>query len=105
MKFRMATALALSLALSSFATPAAFAEQQAAQFRTVAPQSFSAEELRAYGLSSEDAAQVGALQAQGYEVRVLSPEEAQNYSGGISNRTWWIIGAVVVVVAIAVAVD
>ena len=44
MKFRLATALALSLALA--AAPA-LAEPQTAQFRTVAPQSFSAQDLRA----------------------------------------------------------
>lgn len=101
MKFRLA--IALALALSSVSAPVAFAEQQTAQFRTVAPRVFSAEDLRSYGLSAEDAAQVGALQAQGYAVRVLPAEEAAQYSGGISNRTWWIIGGVVVVAAIIVA--
>ncbi len=102
MKFRLATALALSFALT--ATPVALAEQQAAQFRSVAPQSFSAEDLRAYGLSANDATQVAELQRQGYQVRVLSAEEAAQYSGGMSNRTWWIIGAVVVI-AVVLASD
>jgi hypothetical protein len=61
--------------------------------------------LQRYGLSAEDAAEVRALQEQGYQVRVLTPEEASQYSAGISNRTWWIIGAVVVIAAIVVAVD
>lgn len=102
MKFRLATALALSLAFTSVAAPAAFA-QQASQFRTVEPRSFSTEDLQRYGLSAQDAAQVRALQEQGYAVRVLTPEEAAQYSGGMSNRTWWIIGAVVVVAAIVAA--
>jgi hypothetical protein len=102
MKFRLATALALSFALT--AAPVALAEQQAAQFRSVAPQSFSAEDLRAYGLSANDATQVAELQRQGYQVRVLSAEEAAQYSGGMSNRTWWIIGAVVVI-AVVLASD
>jgi hypothetical protein len=101
----LAKALALSLVLTSFAAPAAFAEPQAAQFRTVEPRQFSAQELRSYGLSASDAAQVRALQEQGYEVRVLSSEEAQAYTGGLSNRTWWIIGAVVVVAVIVAAAD
>lgn len=102
MKFRLATALALSLAIT--AAPVALAEQQTAQFRSVAPQSFSAEDLRAYGLSASDAAQVAELQRQGYQVRVLSAEEAAQYSGGMSIRTWWIIGAVVVI-AVVLASD
>jgi hypothetical protein len=103
MKFRLATALALSLAFTQ-AAPAAFA-QEPVQFRTVAPQVFTAEDLQRYGLRADDAAQVSALQRQGYQVRVLTPEEAAQYQAGISNRTWWIIGAVVVVAAIVVAAD
>ncbi|MEQ1617773.1 MAG: hypothetical protein ABL883_05465 [Terricaulis sp.] len=103
MKFRLATALALTLAFTSMATPIATAEQQAAQFRTVAPQAFSTAELQAYGLSANDAAQVAELQRQGYQVRVLSAEEAAQYSGGMSNRTWWIIGAVVVIAVVVAA--
>lgn len=104
MKLRLVRALALSFALTSIAVPAAFAETPA-QFRAAAPQAFSAEDLQRYGLSSDDAAQVRSLQQQGYQVRVLTPEEAQQYTGGISNRTWWIIGGVVLIAAIVVAVD
>lgn len=105
MKFRLSTAIALSLALAPLAAPAAYAQEQAAQFRTVAPRAFSAEELRAYGLNADDAAQVRTLQEQGYQVRVLPAEEASQYSGGMSNRTWWIIGGVVVIAAIVLAAD
>ena len=101
----MSIVIALALTLSSVSAPAAFAEQQAAQFRTAEPRAFSAEDLRSYGLSAEDARQVGALQAQGYAVRVLPAEEAAQYSGGISNRTWWIIGGVVVIAAVVLASD
>jgi hypothetical protein len=104
MKLRLASAVALCLAFTQIAAPAAFA-QEPAQFRTVAPQAFTAEDLQRYGLSAEDAAQVTALQQQGYEVRVMSPEEASQYSAGISNQTWWIIGAVVIIAAIVVASD
>jgi hypothetical protein len=96
--------LALSLAFTQIAAPAAFA-QEPAQFRAAAPRAFSGEDLQRYGLSAEDAAQVSALQQQGYEVRVLSAEEASQYTAGMSNRAWWIIGAVVVIAAIVVAAD
>lgn len=102
MKLRLASVLALSLALTSFAAPAAFA-QEPAQFRAAAPQSFSAEDLQRYGLSQGDATQVQRLQQQGYGVRVLTPEETRQYTGGMSNRTWWIIGGVVIIAAIVVA--
>lgn len=102
MKLHIASVLAISLAFSSFGASGALA-QEAAQFRTVEPRSFSTEDLQRYGLNAEDAAQVRALQEQGYQVRVLTPEEASQYSGGLSNRTWWIIGGIVVVAAIVAA--
>jgi hypothetical protein len=103
MKFRLATALALSLAFTSMTAPAALAQQQTSQFRTVEPQTFTADELQRYGLSAEDAAQVQAYQEQGYQVAVLTPDEAEQYTGGLSTRTWLIIGLVVVVIAVAAA--
>lgn len=102
MKFRIATVVAFSLAFAQITAPAAMAETQ---FRTVERQAFSNEDLQRYGLSADDAAQVQAYQRQGYQVRVVTPEEASQYQAGISNRTWWIIGAVVVIVAVAAAVD
>lgn len=106
MKFRLASALALSLAFSQIAAPAAFAEEQATQFRTVAAQSFSSAELQRYGLSSADAAEVHALQQQGYQVRVVTPEEAAQYTGGqFTSTQWLVIGIVVLLVVVAVAAD
>lgn len=105
MKLRLASVLALSLAFTQVATPAAFAQEPATQFRSVEARSFSAEELQAYGLTAEDAAQVQAYQDQGYTVQVMTPEEASQYTGGLTNTTWLIIGLVVVVVAVAVASD
>ena len=104
MKLRLASVLALSLAFTQVAAPAAFA-QEPAQFRSVEARTFSAEELQRYGLSADDAAQVRAYQDQGYTVQVMSPEEASQYTGDLSNNTWLIIGLVVVVVAVAVASD
>ena len=101
MKFRLATALALSLAFTQVAAPAAFAEQRASAFRSVAPQTFTTDELQAYGLSAGDAAQVAALQAQGYRVQVLTPEEASQYEAGMSTTWWLIIGLAVVVIVVA----
>lgn len=102
MKLRIASAIALSLAFAQFAAPAAFA-QEPAQFRAAAPQAFTAADLQRYGLSAEDAAQVRTLQQQGHQVRVLSAEETEQYRAGMSNRTWWIIGGVVLIAAIVVA--
>lgn len=100
---KIATAVALTMALTSVAVPAASAEQAAGQFRTVAPRAFSGQELQSYGLSAQDTAQIQALQAQGYQVQVIGADEA-NRSAGMSNTAWWIIGAVVVI-AVVVAVS
>ncbi|MEQ1708250.1 MAG: hypothetical protein ABL864_07955 [Terricaulis sp.] len=102
MKLRIASAIALSLAFAQIATPVAFA-QEPAQFRAAAPQAFTAADLQRYGLSADDAAQVRALQQQGHQVRVLTAEETEQYKAGMSNRTWWIIGGVVLIAAIVVA--
>ena len=105
MKLRLASVLALSLAFTQVATPAAFAQEPATQFRSVEARSFSAEELQAYGLTAADAAQVRAYQDQGYTVQVMRPEEATEVTGGLTNTTWLIIGLVVIVVAVAVSSD
>ncbi len=99
MKLRLASALALSLAFTTIVAPAAFA-QQASSFRTVEPRTFTTDELQAYGLTATDAAQVAAYQEQGYQVTVLSPEEAEQYSAGLSTTTWIIIGVAVIVIAV-----
>jgi len=104
MKSRFVSALALSLALGSFAVAPAFAEETA-QFRTAAPQSFSAEDLQRYGLSPEAAARGLALQQQGYEVKVLTPEEAAQYQAGVTDNQWLLLGILAGVIVIAVAVS
>jgi hypothetical protein len=63
----------------------------------------NAADLQRYGLNAEDAAQVQVLQQQGHQVRVLTAEETEQYKAGMSNRTWWIIGGVVLIAAIVVA--
>jgi hypothetical protein len=96
---RIATALAFALALSTVA-PSAFAEEA---FRAPEAQTFTQQDLQQYGLSASDAAQVAAYQEQGYNVVVMSPEEAQQYQAGITNTQWLLIGLLVVVVAVAVS--
>lgn len=106
MKFRLASAVALSLAFTQVAAPAAFAQEPATQFRSVTAQSFTTADLQRYGLSSADASEVHALQQQGYEVRVVTPEEAQQYSAGqFTSTQWLVIGLIVVLVVVAVASD
>lgn len=106
MKFRLASALALSLAFTQLvAAPVAFA-QEPAQFRSAAPRSFSTEELQRYGLSGADAEQVAAYQDAGYQVQVISQEEADAmYAGQFSDRQWLVLGVIAVVVIVAVAVS
>jgi hypothetical protein len=101
MKSRLLSAVALSLALT--AAPA-FAGESAAPFRTAAPQTFSADELQAYGLDAQAAERAVALQDQGYEVRVLSEEEAAAYQAGITDNQWLLLGILAGVIVIAVAV-
>lgn len=104
MKSRFIGALALAFAFSQVAVAPAFAQQAAAQFRTAAPQTFSSQELQQYGLSAEASERAAALQDQGYEVRVLSHEEAQQYQAGVTDNQWLLIGILAAVVVIAVAV-
>lgn len=98
-------ALALSFTLAQLAATPAYAEQApAAPFRSVAAQSFSAQDLRAYGLDESAARRAEALQQQGYAVKVLTPEEAQQYQAGITDSEWLLIGILAGVIVIAVAV-
>lgn len=100
MKSRFVTALALSFALTSIAAPA-FAETQ---FRTAAPQTFSSADLQTYGLDANATERALALQNQGYEIKVLTPEEAQQYQAGITDNQWIWLGILAGVIIIAVAV-
>ncbi|HYD87864.1 MAG TPA: hypothetical protein VEA80_10340 [Vitreimonas sp.] len=105
MKFRLATALALSLAFTSVTAPAAFA-QEPAQFRSAEARTFSTDELQRYGLSAADAQTIADYQAAGYTVQTITPEEAAAMNAGqFSNNQWLVIGLIVLVVVIAVAAD
>lgn len=99
MKSRFIGAAALALAM---AVAPAYAET--AQFRSAAPQSFTSQELQSYGLDADATARAEALQSDGYEIRVLSREEAEQYQAGITDNQWLLIGIFAAVVVIAVAV-
>jgi hypothetical protein len=99
MKSRFIGAATLALAL---VTAPAYAEQ--AQFRSAAPQTFTSQDLQSYGLNAGASNRAVDLQNQGYEVRVLSEEEAQDYQAGITDNQWLLIGILAGVVIIAVAV-
>jgi hypothetical protein len=103
MKICLIGALAAGLALSSFGV-SAYAQpvETTAQFRTVPSQGFSAEELQLYGLDADAAAEGEALQAQGYRILTLTPEEAEAYRAGELSQTQWILIGVGVLVILAV---
>jgi hypothetical protein len=104
MKIRSISALAAALAMAQFAVPA-YAQTQAepAQFRSAAPQSFTAEELQNYGLSSEEAARAVELQGQGYQIVAMTPEEAETYTAGAISQTEWILIGIGVLIILAIA--
>jgi hypothetical protein len=98
----LASAIALSFAFATMTAPVAYAEPAA--FRTAAPQAFTTDELQRYGLSAADATQVADLQAQGYQVQVMTAEEASQVTGGqFTSTQWLVIGLIVVLVVVAVA--
>lgn len=99
MKSRFLGAAAIAFALVS---APAYAEQ--AQFRSAAPQTFTSQDLQSYGLSADASNRAVDLQSQGYEVRVLSEEEAADYQAGITDNQWLLLGILAGVVVIAVAV-
>jgi hypothetical protein len=100
MKSRIAVAAAIALGLAAAAAPAFAAD---AQFRTAAPQAFSAQDLQNYGLSADKAQDVLALQDKGYKVQIMSREEAQKYRAGLTDSTWLVLGAAAVVVIVVAA--
>lgn len=102
MKIQLPAAIALGFALTQLAAPVAFAEAPASQFRTVQAQSFNGDDLQRYGLTQGEAAQLQVYQQQGYEVQLLTQEEADAYNGGLTNNNVLaIIGLVAIVVVIA----
>ena len=108
MKIRTGSLVALGFALTQIAAMPAYAEQApapAAQFRTVAPQPFTSQDLQRYGLSASQSKHAVDLQNNGYKVMVLSKEDAAKYQAGITNNQWLLLGILAGVVIIAVAVS
>jgi hypothetical protein len=103
MKVRSICALAAALAMSQFAVPAYAQPAEPAQFRSAAPQTFTAEELQAYGLSEEETARAVALQEEGYRIVALTPEEAAAYEAGAISQTEWILIGIGVLIILAIA--
>jgi hypothetical protein len=104
MKLRAPGAIALSLALAHMAVPAAALAGPASPFRSAEPRAFTAAELQRYGLTADESALVEAYEAEGYEVQVLTQEEAEAYQAGISTRNFLaIVGLVTIIVVVASA--
>jgi len=103
MRTRSIYAIAAALAMS-FTAPA-FAQQAPAtsEFRSVEAQSFTAEDIERYGLTSEEAARAVALQEQGYQIVALTPEEAEAYQAGAISTTEWILIGIGVLIILAIA--
>lgn len=104
MKLRAPAAIAMSLALTQLAVPAAAIAEAPSTFRSVEAQAFSATDLQRYGLTADEISMVEAYQAEGYEIQVMTVEEAEAYEAGISTRNFLaIIGLVAIVVVVASA--
>jgi hypothetical protein len=104
MKIRFPAAVALSFAMTQLMTPIALAQTPASPFRSVEAQTFSAGELQQYGLTADEAARVETLQQQGYEVQLMTAEEAEAMNAGMTtNNVLAIVGLVVIVLVVASA--
>jgi hypothetical protein len=105
MKIRSICAAAAGLALAPYgaAAYAEPAEQAPAQFRSVAPQAFTTQDLERYGLDAEAAAKGVRLQEQGYRLVALTPEEAKAYTAGNITQTEWILIGIGVLIILAIA--
>jgi hypothetical protein len=92
------------LALSQVAVPAyAQTLETTTQFRTAEPQAFTAEDLQRYGLDASETQRAMDLQAQGYQIVALTPEEAEAYQAGAISQTEWILIGIGVLIILAVA--
>lgn len=104
MKTRFIGALAASaVALGAFAAPAYAQTQDTTQFRAVEPRTFTAEDMQRYGLDEGQAERAMDLQAQGYQIVALTPEEAEAYQAGAISQTEWILIGIGVLIILAVA--
>lgn len=97
--------LASALFLATVAAPPVYAEtrQQPAPFRTAEAQTFTAAELETLGLTKDEAAKGVDLQARGYHLVALTPDEAKAYTAGNITQTEWIMIGIGVLIILAVA--
>lgn len=97
--------VASSLFFATVAAPPVYAEpaQRPAPFRTVEAQTFTAAELETLGLTQDQAAKGVDLQARGYRLVALTPEEAKAYTAGNITQTEWILIGIGVLIILAVA--
>ena len=95
--------LASTLLLANLAVPAFAETEQAAPFRSVEAQQFTAQDLQNFGLTEQETANGLQLQAQGYHLVALTPEQAQAYqAGNITQNEWMLIGiGVLIILAIS----
>ena len=96
--------LASALAFGSLGAPVyAQAAGEAAPFRSVEAQEFTAQDLQNFGLTEEQAAHGVELQEQGYRIVALTPEEAEAYQAGAITQTEWILIGIGVLIILAIA--
>ena len=95
--------LASTLLVASLAAPAYAEPGQDAPFRSVEAQEFTLDDLQNFGLSEQEAAHGVELQAQGYRLVALTPEEAQAYQAGAITQTEWILIGIGVLIILAIA--
>lgn len=103
MLLRFLCAVTLSLALVQFPASARAQSEQAAPFRAIEPQDFTAADLERYGLTADEAARGIALQEQGYRIVALTPDEAEAYQAGAITQTEWILIGIGVLIILAIA--
>lgn len=94
---------ATSLALGQLAAPAYAQTQETTQFRAVEAHAFTVEDIQRYGLDESQAERAMDLQAQGYQIVALTPEEAEAYQAGAISQTEWILIGIGVLIILAVA--
>lgn len=103
MKSILTSAAALMMVAAQAVAMPAYAAQPT-QFRTATAEKFSSTDLQRYGLNKAAADRGAELQKQGYEVRMVSKEDAEKYKAGITDNQWIMLGILAGVIVIAVAV-
>lgn len=95
--------LASTLLFASLAAPAYAEPEQNSPFRSVEAQEFTVDDLQNFGLREQEATRGVELQAHGYRLVALTPEEAQAYQAGAITQTEWILIGIGVLIILAIA--